>query len=249
MSVIKGFTSLLGPIKQTYNNVISQLEQTYVTLQHLGSGKVGLMTASRWLSSVSTGNTIDASGSTKRVLAITGHSIRKYDVIRFTSGNNSGEEVQVIDNSDADSVLLGQELPNTPGASDAYTLLRSMTPTLDSSGNIAVVEGRLSVVDFMDNGSVAPTGANIIPRSSSAPLLIVASLAQAVTKIQTVSDIGEFCNLYSDVAGLNLICHLTLTPDEVVDVDLAQGSAVYIRASKDADIDQPNSIISMNFIG
>lgn len=247
--MIKGFTSLYKSIKTIYNGSQAQLEQLYATLQHLGSGKIGLLTAPRWLSQISSGNTIDASGSTKRVLAITGHGHNKFDVIRFTSGPNIGEEVQIVDNSDANSVLLGQELPNTPGASDGYSLLRAMTPTLDSSGQISVVEGITTIVDFLDNESMAPTGANAIPASSSAPLQVVASLAQSCTKVQVISDVGEFINIYTDAAGANLIAHSVLTPDEVIDVDIPAGSSVYIRAAKNAVIDQPASIISMNFIG
>lgn len=250
MSAIKGFTSLLGAAKVSYNSVISQLEQVYATLQHLGAGKVGLMTATRWLALITSGNSLDASGSTARVLAITGHStIKKYDVIRFTSGALIGEEVQVIDVSNPNLVLLAQELPSVPAGSETFSVLRSMSPTLDSSGQIAVVEGITTIVDFMDGGSVVPTGANVIPRSSSAPLQIVASLAQACTKIQIISDIGEFVNLYADALGATLIAHLTLTPDEMVDVDIPAGTTLYIRAAKNADIDQAGSIISMNFIG
>lgn len=249
MSIIKAFTSSFHTLKSTYNGVEETLKQIYITMQHLGSGKVGMLTAPRWLSTVSTLNTIDASGSTRTVLAIAGHGHRQYDVIRFTSGANAGEEVQIIDASEIDSVLLGQQLPNTPGASDGYTLLRSMTPTLDSTGQISVVEGQTSVVDFLDGGSVVPTGGNAIPKSSDPPLEVVNSLAANVTKIQVISDIGEFINLYLDSAGATLVAHLPLTPDEVVDVDIPAGSTVYIRAAKDVDIDQDASIISMNFIG
>lgn len=249
MTALKGFTSSLKAISATYNSSVQQLKQIFATMQFLGSGKVGLHTAPRWLSSISTGNTIDASGSTKRVLAITGHGHRENDIIRFTSGNNSGEEVQIVDVSNANSVLLGQELPNDPGASDAYTLLRAMSPTLDSNGNINVVEGTSTVVDFLDNESFAPTGVNLIPRSSNPPLQVVAALAANVTRIQVISDVGEFINLYRDAAGTTLIAHMVLTPDEVVDVDLNAGDTLYIRAAKDVDIDQADSIMSMNFIG
>lgn len=249
MSALKGFTSLFKGIKSTYNGAAIALEQIFATFQYQGSGKIGLMTAPRWLSQVSTGNTIDAAGSTQRVLAIAGHSIRKYDVLRFTSGPNIGEEVQVVDQADANSVLLGQELPQVPGASDGYTLLRPMTPTLDSAGNISVVEGTSTVIDFLDNQSMVPTGANAIPASAAAPLQVVAALAQACTRIQVISDVGEFINLYTDAAGAVLIAHLVLTPDEIVDVDIPAGTSIYIRAAKNASIDDPNAIISMNFIG
>lgn len=246
---IKGFTSSFNAIGVLFNGVRYTLKQIYATVRHLGSGKVGLMTSPMWLSVVSSGNTLDASGSTKRVLSITGHSLENGSVIRFINGLNAGQEVQVEVVIDADTVFIGQELPNVPAGSDGFTIYRPMTPTLDSSGQITVVEGITTVVDFLDSGSFAPTGANVIPRSSSAPLEVVSSLAAPVTRAQVISDIGEFINMYSDSAGTNLLCHLPLTPDETVDVDIPAGSTLYLRNAKDVDIDDANSIISINFIG
>lgn len=247
MSVLKGFTSLFNSIKSDYNGGSVSLQQLFATFRYLGAGKAGTMVSSMWLSIVSSGNTLDA-GSTKRVLSKIAHGHRIYDVIRFTSGALIGLEVQIVGVGDANAILLGQELPTAPGV-DGYTVLRPMTPTLDSSGQMSVVEGITTVVDFLDNGSMVPTGANVIPRSSAAPLQVVAALAGNITKIQSVSDVGEFINIYSDAAGATLIAHLVLTPDAVVDVDIAVGSSVYFRAAKDVNIDDVNSILSMNFIG
>lgn len=249
MSVIKGFTSTFHTIKAEYNSATQYLKQIYATVRELGAGQVGLMMSPMWLSTVSSGNTIDASGSTKRILAIAGHGHSAGQVIRFTTGPNTGIEVQIMDASEANSVLLGQELPEDPTGSNVYTLLRPMTPTLSPTGNLQIVNSGTGVVDFLDGGSIAPTGGNVIPRSSNNALQVVASLAAAVTKIQVVSDVGEFINIYSDAAKTNLIAHLPLTPDEIVDVEIPAGTSIYIGAAKDADIDDANSIISMNFIG
>lgn len=107
----------------------------------------------------------------------------------------------------------------------------------------------VKTIDTLDGGSVVPTGANVIPRSSSAPKIFVAALTGAVSEIQVISDIGEFVNMYADLAATIFIGHMVLTPDEKINVDLAAGSSIYLRAAKDVDIDQPNSIISMNFAG
>lgn len=244
---IKGFSSSFHAVTVLYNGVKRSLNQVYVTVRDLGAGKVGLMTSPMWLSTVVSINALVA-GSTTSILNITGHSIRKGDILRFTSGANSGIEVQAVDVSDVNSILIGQVLPNTP-STDSFSHLRPMSPTLGSTGQLQIVEGTTTVVDFMDQGSMVPTGGSLIPRSSNAPLLIVASLAAPVTQIQVVSDVGEFMNLYSDAAGANLISHVPLTPDGLMDVELAAGTAVYLGASKDVDISDASSIISMNFIG
>lgn len=249
MSSIKGFTSLLGAIKTIYDSAEVQLQQVYATFQHLGAGKVALHTVPSYLAEVDIDLNIDASGSTKRVLAITGHGHRKYDIIRFTTGPNTGVEVQIVDVSDSDSVLLGQELPETPTASNGYDLYRAISPRLNPDGSTSISNELLKPVDFLDQESIAPTGANVIPRSSDPPLQVVAALASDVRIVQVISDVGEFVNLYTDALGTNLVAHLPLTPDNSVYVDLLEGDSVYIRNAKDVDIDQPNSIISMNFIG
>ena len=247
MSALKAFTSSFHAIGAEYNGAKQYLKQMFATVQMLGSGKVGLHTAPRWMKTVSTGNTLAAS-STKRVLNITGHSLRVGDIIRFTSGDNSDEEVQVIDNSDANSVLIGQELPNTP-STDSFSILRSLTPTLASSGALQTTAAQVSVVDTLDAGSLVPTGGSLIPRSSNNALEVVNSLAADVTKIQVISDIGQFMNLYSDAARTQLICHLPLTPDESVDVSISSGTTLYVGAAKDSDINDANSILQINFIG
>lgn len=107
-----------------------------------------------------------------------------------------------------------------------------------------------TVVDTIDGNSIIPTGANIIPRSSSATgLEIVNSLAQDITGIQVVSDIGEFVEFYADVNCTQFIASMVLTPDEVVQVVRLATTSIFIRATKDADIDQPLSILAMNFLG
>lgn len=249
MSAIKAFTSLIHNVSDTYNGVAYKMRQLYITAREASHEQAALMVAPVWLSVVSTGNSLDASGSTNRVLSITGHSLKKGMVIRFTSGSFIGEEVQVQEIIDANTVILGQRLSSTPAGSEGFTILRPTTPTLDSSGQISVVEGITTIVDFLDAGSMAPTGANAIPGSGSAPLQVVSSLAANVTKIQVIHDIGEFLNIYSDAAGTNLLAHVTLTPDETIDVDIPAGSSIYIRNAKASAIDDANSIISMNFIG
>jgi len=247
--MVKGFSSSLKGLLALAGYDNSRLPSIFATLQELGSGKVGLDTVSKTLAQVSSGNTVEL-GTTQRIIVKTAHGARKGDVLRFTNSLNIHVEAPVFLVPDANTIILGHKLDTAPVAAiDQYRLMRYVTPTTDLNGNTTVVEGQTSVVDNLDLGAFAPTGGNLIPRSSNPPLQIVAALAGSVTRIQPITDIGEFANLYSDAAGLNLIAHMTLTPDEVVDVDLAAGTSIYIRASKDADIDQAGSILSMNLIG
>ncbi len=108
-----------------------------------------------------------------------------------------------------------------------------------------------NVVDQVDfpNGVFIPTGPNLIPRSSAAPLLLVAALAADIKGIQVIADIGLFINIYSDAAGLVKIATMVLTPDETVPLVRPVGSSIYIRHVDDVDIDEPFSHLAMNFLG
>ena len=252
--MIKGFTSSFKSIMTRFSSVEHQLENLYGSLSRIGSSKVGLDTTPSWLSQLSSGNALDAlpwslSTDTKRVLKITGHSLIKGDVLRFTTGTDIHVEIGVEKVLSVDYVLLDGQLPSAPSGGELFRHLRRMTPTLDINGNINIVEGTATIVDFLDAGALIPTGGNIIPRSTSLPLQVVASLAQSVTRMQIISDIGEFINLYSDAAGTILLAHLTLTPDEIVDIDIPAGTTLYIRNQKDVDINDLNSVMSVNFIG
>ena len=210
---------------------------------------MGMMSViGKWMSSVASGIALDAIGHTTDYITITGNTVPQNDWIRFTTGTLAGIEAHVMA-KDGDILILGSKLPSVPTGADQISHLRPITPTTDSNGNIAIVEGSTRIVDFLDAGTLIPTGGNAIPASASAPLQVVASLSSHITKIQSVSDVGEFINIYSDAAGLNLIAHLVLTPDEVVDVDLAATSSIYIRAAKNAVIDDANSVLQLNFIG
>ncbi len=66
------------------------------------------------------------------------------DLIRFTSGANSNIEIGVL-SVVADLITLVGNLPVAPSASDAYTVLRFVTPTYSSSGGLSVTSGPLAI--------------------------------------------------------------------------------------------------------
>ncbi len=249
MSNINGFSSLdvNREIESPLGNKF-KLEQIHQSLTK-DRTLVGMMsTLGKWMSAISVGVALDASGHTQDYILITGNSIPVNDWIRFSTGSLVGVEAHVMA-KDGDYLILGSKLPSVPTGADQITHLRPITPTVDLNGNISVVEGATRIVDFLDAGTLIPTGGSAIPASASAPLQVVASLAAHVTKIQSVSDVGEFINLYSDAGGVNLIGHLVLTPDEMIDVDLAAGTSLYMRSAKNAVIDDAGSVIQLNLIG
>jgi hypothetical protein len=247
MSAFKGFPSVFTGFEVLFGAVKKKIGQGYATLTQVSYDRFAIDTAPKWFTQSSTG-TLDATGHTRSTLVITGHSLSEGNIIRFTSGPNAGKEVQVYEVLDANTVLLSTKLLNAPAA-DNYEALIPISPTADSGGGLAVTVVPLSVVDSLDAGLLVPTGGNIIPRSSLNALQVVASLATRVRKLQCINDIGEPMNLYQDAARTQFLCHLPLTPDESVEVDIPAASAVFIGAAKNTDISNADAFIEINFLG
>ena len=251
--MIKGFLSQLKLFTSTDSagTKHENEKQVYATLSQSGVKKYGLDVAPRYLGVVATLQSLDATGHTKSILSITGHSIQQYDWLRFTSGAAGivNAEVQVVKIIDANTVLIHTELPVVPAGSESFTHLRSVSPTTDLAGNLFITSAIKQTVDTLDTPLEVPTGARAIPRSSVNALQIVASTAALITEIQMIHDMGEPTNLYLDAARTQFVCHLPLTPDEKVTVSIPAGSALFIGAAKDVDIDDATSFYEMNFIG
>lgn len=247
---LKGFPSIFHGIKSVVGTTVYNITQRYATLSQINYDKYALDTTHKLLAQLSSGHTLDASGSTRRVLKDTGHGVVVDQILRFTAGVNQYVEAHVIRVIDVDTLLLSTELPFVPGA-DNYTINLYITPAVDLSGNLNIVEGITTVIDTMDTRPFVPAAAGdgLIPRSSVNAIQIVASLAANSTRIFLPMDVGEFMDLYLDAARTQFLCHLPLTPDGTVDVDISAGAAIFLGASKDVDIDDATSIIQMNFIG
>lgn len=249
MSAFKGFPSLFKGFEYIVGSSKKFIGQAYTTLTQISYDKFAVDTAPKWFTQSVVG-TLDASGHTRSILMDTGHSLTEGMILRFTSGPNNGKEVQVYEVLSANSVQISTKLLNAPGA-DSYIALNPISPTADASGGLSVTTAPLTVVDFLDAGVLIPTGVNAIPRSSQPALQVVAGLAARVRKIQVIHDIGVPTILYSDAAKTQKLCHLPLTPDESVEVDIPIATPLFIGLALNpaADYDDANTFVSMNFLG
>lgn len=217
-----------------------------------GYGRSSQSSAIQGLTKFQTGLSISAID--RDIFTIVGHNSIKGNWIVVTSNELIGIEASIVEVIDADNVRLDIQIPDSmsvtfPSLCDFY---RIQTAKLAASGELITSFGTRTVVDNIDSPqgpSMVPTGANLIPRSSNNALQVVASLAASCTAIQSVSDVGEFINVYSDAARTQFLGHLPLTPDELLDVDIPAGTAIFLGAAKDIDIDDATSIIQLNFIG
>ena len=169
-TAVKGFRTSQKILEQVdgYTDEQSQDKPVYVTVNNLGSGKVGLDVLTRSLYNVNGDGATDAAeaGSTDRVLVATGHGAAVGDVIRITSGANANLEAPVLSVPDANTIILGIKLPSAISAADTFELHRQTVLVADSTGALTVNTGP---VQFTQDGSTVTvtedtgTPANNIP--------------------------------------------------------------------------------------
>jgi len=81
-------------------------------------------------------DTVEAS-STVTVINATSHAAQAGDVIRFTSGTLSGQEVKVYAVS-TNEITLAEELPSAPALGVGFQILRHKYPVVETTGEIKV---------------------------------------------------------------------------------------------------------------
>lgn len=115
----------------------------HVTGQEMLGGKVGLDVLPKAIfpvdGSVLSTRTVDA-GSSDRIVVSAGHTAKKGDVLRFTSGALQGIEAPV-NAIDGDDIILATELDSAPLAGDEFLVMRHITLTIDENGALTVQPG------------------------------------------------------------------------------------------------------------
>ena len=237
---LKGFQSAKGAFSTLFSTLLSNI-QYYATMSLLGQDKAALDTAPRHLYQFASGTLANPQNTggvnLKRVLKITTHGRSKGDVIRFTSGDNIYVEVQVDRSLDANNLLLAGELPNDAVAGDTFDVLRYITPSVDESGSSIIIQGTYTVVDRLDVGILDLATPATIPKSSSNPLAVVASLASRCKIIRSQDTIGQFIGIWS-MSGIladTLLCQLG-PGGSMKEIDIAAGTKIGIRNLVDTDI-------------
>ena len=218
----------------------------FQTAQFLLGDKVAPDVKSTWLTNVK--SDLVESGSTSRVIKATAHGVRAGEILRFTNGDNVGIEVTVLSIPDADHIILASKLIDAPSAGEGFDVLRPISPTVNASGLIEVTLPTTDVIDQIDTTPLLDVSSSNIPKSSSNPLEIVASLAANCKEIVSVDDIGEYIGLYvGSVGAETLKCILPIAGGEMK-LALSIGDRVSLRHMKDSDI-ATSTFIAINFLG
>lgn len=114
-----------------------RLKQEFATVEPIREKQHGLTVLAHSFVRVVGSDAAEASSTTDTIIA-TGHAALTGDVIRFTSGNLSGQEVKVAPGSTANEIWLAETLSEAPVATDAFQILRHKYPTVNADGSLAV---------------------------------------------------------------------------------------------------------------
>jgi hypothetical protein len=248
---IKGYPSqekLIG-LLSGFTQAQSETKNEFCTVQKVAHDKNGLDVINRG-AYVAAASKVVLVNSTKRVVLSTAHGARVGDYLRFTSGNNIGLELGVLSVPDANTAILTGNCLAAPAALDTFDVMRYSVIKTDSTGatSVTITITSLDVVDQIDTTPLLSIALTNITASSGAPVAIVASLAAAVKKVKVVEDIGEFIGLYTGAGGAEVLkCVLPLGGGDV-DVTIAAGTRISLRAMKNTAITS-DTFIAINFLG
>ena len=116
----------------------------------------------------------------------------------------------------------------------------------DGSINVSVNEETHLAADFLDTPLLDASVTNI-PKSSDAPLTVVASLAYTCYRVNFIDTTGAFIGLYSDPAGTPALEYIIGPGSDVtIDLTLAATTVLGVRNMEDADITVGN--LAINFM-
>jgi hypothetical protein len=165
-----------------------RLKQEFATVEPIREKQHGLSVMAHTYVRV-VGTDAAEAGSTTDSIVATGHAALAGDVIRFTSGNLSGQEVKVAGGDDltANAISLAEALSEAPAATDAFQILRHKYPIVNADGSLAVsVTEEATVAD----GGALPALVKVVAGydGSAVQVLKVNAAGELVVASKTVVD-------------------------------------------------------------
>lgn len=174
---IKGFpsqkklTTELAP----YTDKQSFTTNEFVTAQPSYSDKMLFDTVSASLTRIHSTVKTAAANTVfpKRVLKNTSHGASKGDVIRFQLASaNPYFEATIISVPDANTMILGAELPNNIVTGDEFYILRHVTPRVADDGTL-IATLAAAPIQFVKDGTDTEVSVNTTTLGSSEPLPVL----------------------------------------------------------------------------
>ena len=128
----------------------------------------------------------ESQSSTTQIVA-TSHAAKTGDVIRFLNGTCAGIEAKVWEVS-INTITLAETLPDAPGASDDFTVLRHRYPVVDASGAVNIT-GSISFAEeaTVADGGALPAKVKVIGGYDGAAVQVIATDAQGNLQVDVLS--------------------------------------------------------------
>ena len=124
-------------------------------------------------------------GCTTSVLQASGHPAKAGDVIRFTSGVLSGQEVKVWEVT-SNTITLAETLAAAPAAGDTGQILRHKYPTVEPTGELKV-SGVFSEVATAADGGALPAVVKVIGGYDGAAVQVIKTDAAGELQVDVLS--------------------------------------------------------------
>lgn len=137
----------------------------YATVERVGEDQLGLTSVAQSFYEVMVSDAAEANTTAISIVA-TAHVARIGDIIRFTSGANSGYKRKVESIPDANTITVLEDFPAAAGVGDTFQILRSREPTVDQLGASVTA----SKVQFMRNAVLTDVTEDTVVPANNIPL-------------------------------------------------------------------------------
>jgi len=124
-------------------------------------------------------------GSTVGKIVATAHAALEGDVIRLTSGAQSGKEIKVVSVS-ADEINLAEDLPSAIATGVTFQILRHKYPTVTATGEVNV-SGTFSEVATAADGGALPAVVKVVGGYDGSAVQVIKTDAAGELQVDVLS--------------------------------------------------------------
>ena len=210
-----------------------RLKAQFATIEPVREKQFGLSSVTHQFAYEAALDSVEAN-STVYILNLTAHAVLVGDIIRFTSGALSGQEVKVASIPDANSIELAENLSVAPSAADTIQVLRHKYPVVNADGTLPV-SLTAAPIQFVRNGVDTEVEEDTVTPANNRPLPV---------KLTDFSG-----DMILNAANLNLevqLDHDSATPDSIQIGDGVEIMA--INASNEAQVRDDDAITELTII-
>lgn len=131
------------------------------------------------------GSDTTEAGTTAGKIVATAHAAQEGDIVRLTSGTQSGKEIKVISVS-ANEIVLAEDLPAAIAAGVTFVIQRHKYPSVDSNGNVNV-NAIIAEQALSPDGGALPADVKVIGGYDGAAVQVIKTDAAGELQVDVLS--------------------------------------------------------------